>query len=52
MYSLLTSEELPAVKAVLGMNAQEEVRKMTQEGVLEGLHEFVREAARDMIPSS
>jgi hypothetical protein len=38
MYSLLTSEELPAVKAVLGLNTQEEVRKMSQEGVMEGLH--------------
>jgi hypothetical protein len=38
MYSLLTSEELPAVKAVLGLNAQEEVRKMTQESVMDGLH--------------
>jgi hypothetical protein len=38
MYSLLTSEEVPAAKEVLGLNAQEEVRKMSQEGVMEGLH--------------
>lgn len=52
IYSLLTSEEHPAIRAVLGLNAQEELRKMTQEGVMEGLHRFVKEVAKDVMPFS
>jgi len=52
MHRLLTSEETPATKAVLGLNAQEEIRKMSEDGVMEELHRFVKEVAKDVRPSS
>jgi hypothetical protein len=52
MHRLLTAEETPACKAVLGLNAQEEIRKLSEEGVMEELHRFVREVAKDVRPSS
>jgi hypothetical protein len=52
MHRLLTAEETPATKAVLGLNASEEIRKLSEDGVMEELHRFVREVAKDVRPSS